>query len=265
MHLNNVNRIMTLVVLYTAVGALMVPSLQSAWSDPGPTRTWRIDVVEAGEQSVDLIGLAGFVPHEGSIWITEPGITPTFPTSLAPGGAWSLPCGVTFSGLGRVWQLTDTATDTAALWRIATVGHTMNFKISPASGGAGGPAGGGTPVVGTPTMLGTGPYNWKLIQGTGSPASGLAATASVHGIVGTGWKAILCGHDDAAATPELEFTDSFSYRVSKPVAGTVIPIDTAALLIAGINLNAHWILASLSILAGLSFAVLRFQVFRKLL
>src|SRR3972149_11338498 len=239
MHLNNANRIMTLAVLYIAVGALMVPSLQSAWSDPGPTRTWRIDVVEAGEQSVDLIGLAGFVPHEGSIWITEPGITPTFPTSLAPGGAWSLPCGVTFSGLGRVWQLTDTATDTAALWRIATVGHTMNFKISPASGGAGGPAGGGSPVVGTPTMLPTGPYEWRLIQGPGSPASGLAATALVHLIVGSGWNVVLCGHDDAAATPELEFTDSFSYRVSKPVAGTVIPIDTAALLIARIHFNAR--------------------------
>src|SRR3989304_553191 len=134
MHLNNVNRIMTLVVLYTAVGGLIVPSLQSAWSDPGPTRTWRIDVVEAGEQSVDLIGLAGFVPHEGSIWITEPGITPTFPTSLAPTGAW-------------------------------------------------------TPVVGTPTMLGAGPYNWKLIQGTGSFLMIRRPPGSAHLIVGTGWKA----------------------------------------------------------------------------
>jgi len=266
MHLDNANRIITLVVLYIAVGALMVPNLQDAWSTDSPAKTWRGEVVQAGEQSVDLTGLAGFIPHEGSIWIAEPGVTFTFPAT-PPSGAFSIPCAMTFGGpaAGRVWQLTDIGTGAAALWRIPLTTDTMNFKISPASGGAGGPAGGGSVVAGTPMMLGAGPYEWRLIRGTGSPLSGLAATASVHAIVGVPWNVVTCGHDQADSTPELEFRDSYAYRVSKPVAGTVIPIDTAALLIAGINLNAHWILASLSILAGLSFAVLRFKVFRKLL
>jgi len=48
-----------------------------------------------------------------------------------------------------------------------------------------------------------------------------------------------------------------------PVAGEILPISTTALLLAGISTNAMWVLPALAVVAGSSFAVLRYQVTRK--
>jgi len=57
------------------------------------------------------------------------------------------------------------------------------------------------------------------------------------------------------------FSDSFFTQIA--VAGELIPIQTSALLLAGFNANAIWILPALVAVAGGAFAVLRFQVQRK--
>ena len=266
MHFCNSHRIFTIAFLIVAVSAITVSSIQEAWSMPGPTRIWLPEVNLGGTQSVDIIGLANFVPHTGSIWIAEPTVIVTFPVSPVV-GVFPIPCVVTFGGpaAARVWQLTDTGVggDPAALWRITGVGDTMNFKISPFSGGAGGAGGGGSPTVGAPTMLGAPPYAWNLIRGTGSPLTGLPATASVHALLASGWNIILCGYDKDTDTPPLEFTDSFQYKVIKPVGGEILPINTTSLLLAGFSSNPFWILTMLAITAGAAFTLLRFQLLRK--
>jgi hypothetical protein len=54
-----------------------------------------------------------------------------------------------------------------------------------------------------------------------------------------------------------------SFIVSLPVGGELIPINTTALLIAGISSNALWMLPTLATVAGVSFVLLRFQVTKK--
>jgi len=242
---------------------------QEAAALTGPTTVLFPNVVQNDQQSVDIIGLLNLVPHEGSIWIAEPGVTVIdFGTPDQSGGGTSknfIPCRlITFGGpaTARVWQMTDTGVggDPPAVWKITFVGDTMNFKISPASGGAGGIGGGGSATVGAPTMLGSGTYAWKLIRGTGSPATGLAATASVHALVASGWTVILCGNDLAGMLlQDQAFGNTFQYNVINPVGigGKVIPIDTTALLLAGVQSFSWMIPVVLSVLGIGLFVVSR--------
>jgi len=241
---------------------------QEADALTGPNIVLFPNVDQNGQQSVDLIGLLNLVPHEGSIWIAEPGVTVSFGTPNQSGGmsTFSIPCNINFGGpaTARVWQMTDTGVggDPPAVWKITVVGDTMNFKISPASGGAGGAGGGGSPTVGAPTMLGSGAYAWKLIRGTGSPATGLAATASVHALVASGWTVILCGNDAVGTLFfDQNFGNTFPYQViqSEVIGGKVIPIDTTALLLAGVQSISMWMIPVL--LAGIGIGL--FVVSRK--
>ena len=234
---------------------------QEAAASPGPNTVLLPNVVQNGQQSVDIIGLLNLVPHEGSIWIAEPGVTISFGTPNQSGGmsTFSIPCNINFGGpaTARVWQLTDTGVggDPPAVWRITVVGDTMNFKISPASGGAGGAGGGGSATVGAPTMLGSGAYAWKLIRGTGSPATGLAATASVHALVASGWTVILCGNDTNVAFSQ-EFGNTFQYNVIKSgpmIGGEFIEIDYVSVLVAGTQSITAWMIPV--IVAGIGFAI----------
>ena len=54
-----------------------------------------------------------------------------------------------------------------------------------------------------------------------------------------------------------------AFNTQKPVAGEILPIDTTALLIAGVSQNSLWILPTLALVAGAAFTLLRIQVHRK--
>ena len=75
------------------------------------------------------------------------------------------------------------------------------------------------------------------------------------------WAFATCGVDQPAGSPN-GFSRQDAFSVVKPVAGTMIPIDTVALAIAGIQYSALWLLPLIG-LAGVGFAVLRFQLHKK--
>jgi len=60
--------------------------------------------------------------------------------------------------------------------------------------------------------------------------------------------------------PDSTFTP---FIVETAVGGEILPINTSALLLAGLTTNALWILPALAVIAGAAFAVLKFQVNRK--
>ena len=75
------------------------------------------------------------------------------------------------------------------------------------------------------------------------------------------WAFATCGVDQPlGAANGFSRQDAFSVII--PVAGTIIPIDTVALAIAGIQYSAIWLLPLIG-LAGVGFAVLRFQLHKK--
>ena len=79
---------------------------------------------------------------------------------------------------------------------------------------------------------------------------------------------VACGCDDPGADGFCAGSDTDgvvaeSYRVVKPVGGKILPIDTTALLIAGMSSTGLWVLPMLGVIAGVSFALLKFQVIKK--
>jgi len=54
-----------------------------------------------------------------------------------------------------------------------------------------------------------------------------------------------------------------SFFVQVPVGGEILPINTSALLLAGLTTNALWILPSLAVIAGAGIVILKFQLNRK--
>ena len=73
-----------------------------------------------------------------------------------------------------------------------------------------------------------------------------------------------CGYDQGAgASGAGRYSRATDFSTQQPVAGEIIPIDTTALLIAGVSSSPMWALLSLTVVAGIAFTLLRFQVERK--
>jgi len=53
------------------------------------------------------------------------------------------------------------------------------------------------------------------------------------------------------------------FVVQVPVGGEILPINTSALLLAGLTTNALWILPALAVIAGAGIVILKFQLNRK--
>jgi len=249
----NLKRLSSILVLFASIGGLMISGFQDASAMPGPDRFWKGQVAQDGLQLVELDGLATFFPHLGSIWITEPGVTPTFPTSGFPGGAFSIPCVVTFAGAGAVWELRNITTASTALWSLPALIDGLDFQFRGGQAGAGAANGGGIPIN-AGIMIGAGAgntYAWVNIQG---PAN------AKNNLVGPGWNIVICGHDNTNLSPPAEFTDTFQYRVLIPVGGEIVPINTTSLLIAGLFSNPLWVLPVFAAIGAGAFAVLRHQV-----
>ena len=86
-----------------------------------------------------------------------------------------------------------------------------------------------------------------------SEGSGLPRTMSV----------VTCGQEGSLPLqPQDFYAVGANFDITLPVGGTIIPIDTTALLLAGISSSALW-LVPLVALAGGTFAVLRYQVNKK--
>ena len=102
------------------------------------------------------------------------------------------------------------------------------------------------------------PFTWDEFVGGGPDSS--AGTG-----VGT---AFVCAFNDNNLDGTFNAGDTGgsitqSFIISLPVGGELLPINTTALLIAGISSNALWMLPTLATIAGVSFVLLRFQVTKK--
>ena len=75
------------------------------------------------------------------------------------------------------------------------------------------------------------------------------------------WVIAVCG--DQLDNNGVFFATTISralFHTQNPVAGEILPIDTTALLIAGITSSPMWILPALGVAAGVAVALLKFQV-----
>lgn len=101
-------------------------------------------------------------------------------------------------------------------------------------------------VAGTDTYVGT----WFNLQGANAPNTNRVDN----------WFGATCGRDNPPNGVQYQVPGGF--QVMLPVAGTILPLDTTALFVAGISASALW-LVPLAAVAGGAFAVLRLQVYKK--
>ena len=118
--------------------------------------------------------------------------------------------------------------------------------------------GGGVPVIVNPGVGGTvtpaGPYNWVNQVTAAADNLNLLTTPITPYLLG------ICGYEGGLDAFFGAFNSIFTQI---PVAGEILPIDTTALLIAGVSSNPIWILPALAVVAGGALAVLRFQVSKR--
>ena len=111
---------------------------------------------------------------------------------------------------------------------------------------------------------GSGAFFWYDINGGGAGTDVIDVLVSFSAIsTDPRYRYVVCGFE-TTTTPGDTYTDQRdSFFTQKPVAGEILPIDTTALLIAGVSANSSMVLAGLVVVAGSSFALIRFITLRK--
>ena len=236
------------IIFLLAAMAISIPSSQMAFADPLPSVSLTPQVPVQGGVATITITPALFPVNGMSLVMYEapesPQVVPPFvgDTCLIP----IIPAVAT----NNIWRLED-GSGTIVRFSIAAGGNAV------VTFGAG-----GTPTV---TVSGVGSsvtppspaYVWAdKVGGNGIQADNLALlTADVGGDYQLG----ICGREGAAQTAFQGFS---AVSTQKPVAGEILPINTTALLIAGISSNPIWVLSALAVIAGGAFTLLRLQVGR---
>ena len=267
--------LLTLIVLISSLGTVGLGTMQHAWASPGITcLVSPLSIVAGGTASWTCWGDPGSSPNVGGVTVLfrsfdDTGAADSFAVFPLGGssciGVGGFPTGFAFGGSGGFDGLTDIyivgdgigATGNPSLFTIPQ--STAAPSLPPIPGAQDSITWTYSAPVFTTTADGvapapssTGTPTWEQI-GTGGPPVPLT--------VGT-WVFASCASDSGVGGGPIG-TNSKALTVTKPVAGEILPINTTALLIAGASQNGIWILSSLALIAGASFALLRLQIYTK--
>ena len=254
------NKLLSLVILFAGVGVLLVSALPSvmamnmspsAGTDP-PTP------VVGGTMTVILQAGPNLDHVDGIVRIYEPGKAPTSNTNQFQSGDCSFAPTVGPGPANRkVIEFRQASDDTKInRYRMNSAGDELRIPV--------------TSGTVTPTKIGTVTLEdndgvWKRVEG--GAGSGLPDSIDFFTIaVGASYRLASCGYDfgtspsgDPVGTTE-QFNVNTPIPTQLPVAGEILPIDTTALLIAGITSSPMWILPALGVAAGVAVALLKFQL-----
>jgi len=262
--LSNVTRVLGLMVLIGAVGALGLSALPNAAAmSPSVTFLPPVPVVGPGNPTIVLTaGIDGTTPTlDVRVGLVEPLSTgiiitgPTAPTfgAFPPGGG---DCGLQAysSGGGSYWIFED-GVGGQVMFDMMSAGDTVSILFAPNvinpmyTGTASGPA--------------TGVWVDQNLVANKVPSidfltDQMAFPAEVYLFLN-------CGFDtgvNGIATLNILYNDQKQMITQEPTAGEIIPIDATALVLGGIT-TPSMMLPLLAIAAGGAFVYLRFQVLRK--
>ena len=259
--------LLTLIVLITSLGTVGLGAMKSAWADPGISCLPSSLSVEAGGSlAYTCWGDPGSSPNFAGVTALfrttdETGAPDSF-LIFPPGVSSCTGLGYSFGGPGgadlvqSIYIVGDgSSTDTYSLYTIPD--STSGPTLPPTPGSEDSitwtypaPVFSTTSDASPPGPSTTGTPTWEPL-GLSGPLGPLT--------VGT-WVFTSCAIDTSSPVSNVK---SNSITVTKPVAGEILSIDTTALLLAGAQQNGIWVLSSLAIVAGASFALLRFQIYTK--
>jgi len=240
--------------VFGAVGVLMISAIPSAMAMPGPN-TFTLEgspSVTGSTFSIQSTAPAAFDPIFGEfVRVKAPGQgAPTealFGTLANPDGVLiAADCdGFRHDGVVPTWELRNGGVRVTFLLASAGDQITVRFGVGAAN-----------PVIAGAAFMtpNAGAFRWFDTD------TGAVATDNTN--VAGGYRYGSCGTDETGISP-APYTDLNTQNLQAPVGGTILGIDKTALLISGVLLNPIWILPVLGLVAGGTFALLRFQVNRK--
>jgi len=257
---NNVKRTSSYTILFLAMAALMISTVPAAMASPGlGTGTTPATPVIGSVATLNMVGTFGSAPHtEVSIRVFEPGLYPvTTPTDHIDPFVDPCTSEIIEDGTAtyRAWDLYHGAA--IAQFEITATGDLLRVTFGTGAGAETVTYNGVAITAANIDDAGVGAYHWKQAAGSPSPL----ATDDAIDVLTTGslfYTFIDCGIESGVLP---NFFDNHVFGSQKPVAGTILPINTAALLIAGISTSALWLVPLVAVAAG-AFAVIRFQVSR---
>ena len=240
------SRIRNKTILLGVISALMISIIPMAAADPIPGVSSSPSIPVVGGSTTITIAPVLYPVTSMKVVMFESGrATEAFPAFISPAPCLP-PIGATAPlGLNK-WLLTRAGVPAEISATSDTVLITYGSGAAPTVSFSG--AGSVIPAAGvfawTDEIVGNGiqPDNFGLLTGAFPYSLGI------------------CGYEGPASLPFDGFSSIFTQLA---VAGEILPIDTTALLIAGISTNSMWILPTLAVVAGAAFTLLRFQVHRK--
>jgi len=247
----NTKQLASIVILLTAVSALMFSALPAAMAMPDPTPGGNPD------PSVQNAILNIEVTSSPRSQIDELIVYDTATTPVPDNNACPLPIP---AGI-KAWRLVSSG-DTTKNIRAHIPSGALTGIISA-------PFGTGVPAVITVDALGGAELSISPANPFGSNIFSIATATwlSVGTVAGPpstdrigNYNVGVCGFEDANLGTLFEGFSPFT--IDLPVGGEVIPVGTTSLMLAGISTSALWLVPLVAI-AGVSFALIRFQVLRK--
>jgi hypothetical protein len=221
---------------------LIATTIPSAFAN-SPSGNTVPNTVTAGVTPVTLVLTSnGVLQHNfGEIRVFDKNITP---------GGFPAQASTTDCSLPPTLLVTDKA------WDLVTSPGGVQVKYTIPIGGSikipfGTGASFSVTLLGGSTLSVAGPYIWKEVN---APFS--TGTDSISTTVGDTYEWPSCGFDGSAT---LQYKMSNTFQIVAPVGGSIIPIDTTALLVAGVASTGLWWMIPVLGAAGLAVFTIRKQ------
>lgn len=260
----DVKRFSIIVILFAAIAASGISTIPSAMAMLSPSLSATpLPVIQGGITILKITGAGDNTPPHllGMIRVFDPNLVVSGGAGSTFGTGACTPRGAT--GAGSAWDL-ETSNGGLVVYKLAAATDTLEVTFGGGSSGIF-PVVTLTDISGSSTVTaGTPGYKWTevaAINANGLPDNTLVDTTA------SPYTFYTCGFDSVAGADPISGTFQYNadipFTTKKPVGGTILPIDTTALLIAGASVNAIWLLPVLAGLAVGVFTLLRFQVVRK--
>lgn len=251
--ISSIHALMAIAVIATMVGS--TAPLAYASDTPALSLVPPVPVI-GGFPTIVVTGSAGTVPHDNlRFGLREPPSTGVSLTTVPPPSFTDCGQDRYLAGAGSYWILT---TDGAA----PSLANMVEIDLPVAGASASIPFAPG-PVVIAYSGGATGPASgiWVDDNTVANKVPAIDFLATV--IPSNPYATLICGFDNAGTPNVQPFQIIQDFRTQEPVAGEIIPINTTALLIAGISTSPMLVMVGLVAVASGIFTLLRFQVSQK--
>jgi len=253
LRLSSITLLLAVTISLAAPSAMAMPGLGTGTTPAIP--------VQGQVITLDFIGTSAATHNKVSFRVYEAGLTAVVPTD----GAFVDPCtslmpstaGAGGVGVLRVWELRHGGV--VAQLEITSDGDTLTITF-----GTGATKEtimyNGVPITGANIDdAGVGDFHWEQIADSPTPGAQDDSTG-ILAPPATLYRVIDCG-DETAGNPG--FFDGHDFATQLPIGGEILQINTAALLIAGINTNLYSILGVLTMVGVAAFGALYYTTKRQ--